>query len=343
MLNERLIVQTAPKAHEKNIVYWMDYRVTVLADRLFRVEKNKMRKFRDDATQAVWFRNMEPQDYKLSADDAHAVIETSACRLILYKERGQVCVELKKQDDAKVWLNGAEVEFSYQQGAYVFTVPKGICCWNIGAQPDIQKATVTASSVCSDGASVSWKQLAGAEAYRVQLKAYDADEYETIATVQGTSYTFSGLSHGKYFVRVAGIRADASGAASHPYPVYVTNEKPHCPEGLHVAEAGEQFLASWGAVLGVDLYRLYRRENGVLSLVYEGAGQRAYASDGEYFVTSVNGNGESAPSLVRSTKDALARWDNHPEKGFIRNTRSGEDGYPGFRFIDNGESEILEY
>ena len=93
MLNERLIVQTAPKAHEKNIVYWMDYRVTVLADRLFRVEKNKMRKFRDDATQAVWFRNMEPQDYKLSADDAHAVIETSACRLILYKERGQVCVE----------------------------------------------------------------------------------------------------------------------------------------------------------------------------------------------------------------------------------------------------------
>lgn len=260
-----------------------------------------------------------------------------------FERGGQVCVELKKQDDAKVWLNGAEVEFSYQQGAYVFTVPKGACRWNIGARPDIQKAIVTASSVCSDGASVSWNRLAGADAYRVQLKAYDADEYETVATVQGTSYTFSGLSHGKYFVRVAGVRADASGEASHPYPVYVTAEKPHCPEGFHVTEAGEQFLASWGAVLGVDHYRLYRRENGAVCLVYEGAEQRAYVSDGEYFVTSVNGNGESMPSLVRSTKEALARWDNHPEKGFIRNTRSGEDGYPGFKYIHNAESEILQY
>jgi hypothetical protein len=42
MLNERLIAQTAPKANEKNIVYWIDYRVTVLADRLFRIEKKQI-------------------------------------------------------------------------------------------------------------------------------------------------------------------------------------------------------------------------------------------------------------------------------------------------------------
>ncbi len=94
MLNERLIVRTTPKADEGNIVYWLDYRVTVLTERLFRIEKNSERKFRDEATQAVWYRNTAKQEFKLDADDAHAVIETSACRLILYKERSQVCVEI---------------------------------------------------------------------------------------------------------------------------------------------------------------------------------------------------------------------------------------------------------
>ena len=94
MLNERFIVQTTPKADEKNIVCWRDYRVTVLTERLFRLEQSPNGKFRDEATQAVWYRNTAPQEYKLLSDEAHAVIETEACRLILYKDRGQVCVEL---------------------------------------------------------------------------------------------------------------------------------------------------------------------------------------------------------------------------------------------------------
>ena len=55
MLTERLIVKAAPKADAKNFVYWMDYRVTVLSDRLFRIERNDKHKYRDCATQSVWF------------------------------------------------------------------------------------------------------------------------------------------------------------------------------------------------------------------------------------------------------------------------------------------------
>ena len=94
MLKQSLIVQTGPMANEKNFVYWLDYRVTVLGDRLFRLEKSPDKKFRDAATQAVWYRYTPEQKFLLEADDSHAVIETGACRLILYKERGQVCVEL---------------------------------------------------------------------------------------------------------------------------------------------------------------------------------------------------------------------------------------------------------
>ena len=94
MLTERLIVKTAPQADAKNFVYWMDYRVTVLSDRLFRIERNDKHKYRDCATQAVWFRNMPPQQYEVSGNDFHAVIDTGAVKLILYRERGQVCVEI---------------------------------------------------------------------------------------------------------------------------------------------------------------------------------------------------------------------------------------------------------
>ena len=112
---------------------------------------------------------------------------------------------------------------------------------------------------------------------------------------------------------------------------------------VNLLHLGGKFVASWGQVLGADIYRLYRCTNDGHVLVYEGTARSAVVLQGEYVVTCVNGNGESNPSLSRSTDEKLARWDHHPEKGFIRNTRSGEDGYPGFKYIHNAESEILRY
>lgn len=260
-----------------------------------------------------------------------------------FEQGGQVRVEVQKQDDASVWLNGEKVDAEYQNGGYVFEIPQGNGCWNIGKYPDIQKAEVYTTRVNKDGVRAAWKSVAGAEAYEVEVKPYGAEAYEKVATVQDVQYTISGLSERKYFVRVRGVRANAVGEYSHPYPVYVTSDIPHCPEGLRVVETNGAFVASWGQVLGADIYRLYRSTKDGAVLVYEGTARSAVVSQGEYFVTCENGNGESKPSLSRSTDEKLARWDNHPEKGFIRNTRSGEDGYPGFKYIHNAESEILEY
>ena len=94
MLKPQLIAQTAPLADENNFVYWADYRVTVLGDRLFRLERSPERKFRDSATQAIWYRNMPAQQFTLRGDQGRAVIETPVCRLILYKERSQCFVEI---------------------------------------------------------------------------------------------------------------------------------------------------------------------------------------------------------------------------------------------------------
>ncbi len=94
MLHTRLIAKTAPKADAENILFWHSYRISVLGDRLFRMERSENGKFRDCATQAVWFRNMPKQEFAFLDQGEIAYVITPACTLILSKARGQVCVEL---------------------------------------------------------------------------------------------------------------------------------------------------------------------------------------------------------------------------------------------------------
>ena len=97
MLDARLIVKTAPMACAENMVFWKNCRVTVLGARLFRLEWNENGEFLDCATQAVWFRNMPKQGFFVEYGEENAVISTPACKLILAKDRGQVCVEMDKK------------------------------------------------------------------------------------------------------------------------------------------------------------------------------------------------------------------------------------------------------
>lgn len=58
MLDSHLITKVRPKANKENIIFWKNYRITVLQDCLFRLEYSKEKVFRDEATQVVWFRDM---------------------------------------------------------------------------------------------------------------------------------------------------------------------------------------------------------------------------------------------------------------------------------------------
>lgn len=85
MLEKRLIAQTCPKAKDENIIFWKDYRITVLQNRLFRIEKNQERTFRDCATQSIWFRNAEKQFFTLDKTNDELQIKTSACVLRVFE------------------------------------------------------------------------------------------------------------------------------------------------------------------------------------------------------------------------------------------------------------------
>lgn len=75
---KHLIAKTAPIAMKENIVRFNEFRITVLGECLFRVERDPSGNFNDNATQHVWFRNAPIQQFRVSkAEDS--VTLTTAC------------------------------------------------------------------------------------------------------------------------------------------------------------------------------------------------------------------------------------------------------------------------
>lgn len=93
MLDSHLIATFRPAAAPENIVRWEKYRVSVLQDRLFRIERSENEKFRDEATQSIWYRDMPPQVFSVREEGDRCEIITPACRLILRKKREECLIE----------------------------------------------------------------------------------------------------------------------------------------------------------------------------------------------------------------------------------------------------------
>ena len=83
MLPQHLIVKTAPIAAPENIYSFGDYRITLLFDRLFRIEKNAAKEFCDDATQSIWYRNMPRVEASVTKTENYIEIKTAAVTLHL--------------------------------------------------------------------------------------------------------------------------------------------------------------------------------------------------------------------------------------------------------------------
>ena len=83
MLDSHLIVKTVPKACDENCIFYGDYRITVLSDRLIRVETDAERIFEDGATQSIWFRNFEKQSFEYSIVNNIISIKTNAVKFVI--------------------------------------------------------------------------------------------------------------------------------------------------------------------------------------------------------------------------------------------------------------------
>ena len=94
MLDSHLIAKTRPAVRPENIVLLGDIRVSVLADRLFRIEIDEKREFCDEATEAVWFRDMHPVAFDVDNNGEEVCIKTERVTLVVKKNFVRSYVEI---------------------------------------------------------------------------------------------------------------------------------------------------------------------------------------------------------------------------------------------------------
>ena len=82
MLDKHLIAKTEPMALQENMVLEGNVRITVLKDRLFRIEQEPEGYFCDKATQTVWYRKMPKVSFSVKRTDKELKIVTDKVVLV---------------------------------------------------------------------------------------------------------------------------------------------------------------------------------------------------------------------------------------------------------------------
>jgi hypothetical protein len=218
------------------------------------------------------------------------------------------------------YIDGGEVSGNRSTNRLALELPPGKHQWELALglpiplAPRIERTEYTKGGVIVYGASVS-----SASTYRLEVSADDAQTWTESHTASDPTFTLTGLTlNRKYHVRLRARNASGESAPGSEYPVYVTQEPPPAPDGLHVALSTGEAEISWGEVLGVTEYRLYRKTSGMseFSVAYAGRLTRWTEEDTsiespaesrsgstgasmssapaiEYYVTSFNQIGES--------------------------------------------------
>jgi hypothetical protein len=246
------------------------------------------------------------------------------------------------------YIDGAPHPVSSFSGGMKVALPVGRHQWQYSRGLAIPLAPTVLGTENSAGASlVSWQSVSGAESYRVELSDDGSATWRRVGETISSSMKLSNLANGrKYHVRVVAMNRQHESAAGPEYPIYATADAPAHPDGLRVTIEGGRVSVSWGQVLGVSRYRLYRRKAGEqqFQVVYEGAAQEfhdalpgvvpAFERPGiaanilrdktgytvyHYAVASVNGNGEGKKSPEVSTDPtSWLHWDPRPGEPFRR-------------------------
>ena len=177
------------------------------------------------------------------------------------------------------------------------------------------------------GATIFFTKVASAERYRLEVSRDAGGTWTSVGETSGDSLELKGFpNEAKIHVRAVAINEERESRPADEYPVYVTGAPPSPPDGLKIKLEPDQVKLSWGEILGVTEYRLYRRAKGRgdFSEIFRGRVNEfvdrikvppAYDFPGfqadalrvgripvyEYAVSAVNGNGEGARSLTADT------------------------------------------
>ena len=75
-MKQQFICERRPKADPRNIVLGKNYRITFLTDRLVRFEYNESGAFVDEASQVIWYRDLEEVPFEIKQKNNFLEIQT---------------------------------------------------------------------------------------------------------------------------------------------------------------------------------------------------------------------------------------------------------------------------
>ena len=87
-LNKQLLAQTSGKAFANNVIVSRNVRVTVLTERMIRVEFSSDGVFTDLPSQAVWYRDFGKVDFTQTVSTDVLTVETAKAKFVVNNHTG---------------------------------------------------------------------------------------------------------------------------------------------------------------------------------------------------------------------------------------------------------------
>lgn len=258
-----------------------------------------------------------------------------------------------------LYIDGAKVRGATADGQLSVNLPAGRHQWEITSEQPIPLAPqIERTEYTNGGAVIHGFPVASSTDYVLEISADNAQTWTQVTSAFEPIFTLSGLICGKkYHVRLRARNSAHTSPADLEYPLYITQDPPPPPDGLHVELAPGEAEVSWGQVLGVTEYRLYRRTSEREQFVVAYAGRSMHWTDSdastvapaaspldtaengnnisrviEYYITSVNQIGESRPSRRGSTDPASWKnWNPTSREPFRRTVERTEGNLPNDR------------
>ncbi len=104
---------TKALANPKSVIQGLKFRITILTERLIRLEYNENGTFEDRPTERIWYRNFEMPEFDLKEDSNYLEIETRYFHLFYRKEEKFTASKLNPTKNLRVELNGSERVWYY--------------------------------------------------------------------------------------------------------------------------------------------------------------------------------------------------------------------------------------
>lgn len=236
------------------------------------------------------------------------------------------------------YIDGVAQPVSVKAGQAVVTLPQGEHTWEYTTGKAMPlPAKITNVTYEKNQLSVEWENPNRMKTVRLEVSVDGGKNWKAVKTTNQSPYKLSKNGYeGKIHVRVVAMNGKREASFAQEYPVYITDKAPHYPEGIWMKLNDNCVTLSWGKVLGVQQYRLYRRVKGETEFrkIYEGKAncftdktvqgvRKAFDMPGsldnrlqnrenltiyEYAVSAVNGNGEGTLSPIENTDPAS--WKN---------------------------------